>query len=692
MFATWRFTGWEFKDRSADPSLTNKICEAASFHSRYCKLIIIAVSIVGGLRARDVAAETGASPTGAAQAYLNLLENFAGYAEQYWNEKAESYDAAGAGVTWARGNGGMCLLHAVLLTEHPNREFFSSKKIPRRVLLDHVRRSIRSLCLTSNVCTDPRAKKPGTWGGQDPERGGWHWQAGLETEHWVLAAHLLAPQLDEDTLALVRQVAGAEADGAAERQIRSARPGDTAADDCSWNAGILGVCAAIYADDPRAKKWDECAKRWALNMEGREPDRKSRRMVDGKPLGDWLVSTNVYPDFTLENHGFWDLPYQTSFADLNEAILAHKICNRPVPEAFHAHVLVEGDEILKWLVMPDGDLLCPQGIDWAERDVQHSWAFTELGTLLNQPWALAAEARCLGLLTRRQAALGDGSIHALDFGYQTDLARVWTTSYLLHKYFEKPDRGSSFDEPRGAKLYPHVAVAVYRTPDLVSSVTWFHSRQAIMVAPNNLAALAERPAFTRWDRESGTGWIVLKGDPKHRGFRMKGETRIERDGGTLTVTFAREIPGMVRQQISYCALPSGAVVASSAWHALKDVDIAEVVDHPFRWVEIPRFISKPKVTEPAPQAWIIDDKLQMQVCGGTAGEIAPDGINGAVRRNFLAKAGDVFQQSVCVYQPIVSGNTHSDVKCDADSIQIGKQRILLGRDGELSLKNSARRD
>jgi hypothetical protein len=67
--------------------------------------------------------------------------------------------------------------------------------------------------------------------------------------------------------------------------------------------------------------------------------------------------------------------------------------------------------------------------------MKHSWAFTELGTLLDQPWARAAEARCLNLLTRRQAVFGGGSIHALDFGYETDLAVVWTYSFLLHKFW-----------------------------------------------------------------------------------------------------------------------------------------------------------------------------------------------------------------------------------------------------------------
>ena len=623
-----------------------------------CRRTLFVVLVAASLPVSVSSAKENGQRSKAAQAYLDLLENFAGYAEQHWNEKQESYDAAGAGVTWARGNGDVCFVNAVLLTEYPDREAFSPKKIHRDVLLDHVRRTLRTLCLTSNVCTDPRARKPGmpeSWGGPDKTgRGGWHWQSGLETEHFVVAAKLLERQLDKDTLALVRQVAGAEADGAI-RTIPSARKGDTAADDCSWNAGILGVVAAVYPDDPRAKKWDEWAKRWALNTESREPDHTSKRMIDGKPLGEWLVSVNAFPDLTIENHGFWDLPYQTSFADHNVAIVTHKICGRPVPEALYANAREEGDEILKWLVTPDGDLLCPQGIDWAERDVQHSWAFAELGTMLDQPWARAAEARCLELLTRRQKAFGDGSIHALDFGYQTDTARIWTASYLLHKYFPKPDTSPKFDEPRGAKIFPYVAAAVHRSPDLISSVTWFRSRQAVMVSPNNLDAVAGRPSFTRWDHESGTGWVVPKGERKHRAFEVDGEPRINQDGGALTVSFARQVPRVARQEIGYCALPSGVVVVFSRWRALGDVEIGELVDHPFRWVEIKDFITKPSVEQKPSNVWNIDGKLEMRVLGDVEGGIASDGVNGAVRRDFSAKEGDVLLDTVCVYQPIVAG-------------------------------------
>jgi hypothetical protein len=109
------------------------------------------------------------------------------------------------------------------------------------------------------------------------------------------------------------------------------------------------------------------------------------------------------------------------------------------------------------------------------------------------------------------AVFGDGSIHALDFGYETDLASSGRSVFCCTNILPA-ESGLAFDEPRGAKIFPHVAAAVYRTPDLVSSVTWFRSRQAIMISPNNLEALAERPAFTRYDSSSGTGWIAFAGE------------------------------------------------------------------------------------------------------------------------------------------------------------------------------------
>ena len=68
----------------------------------------------------------------------------------------------------------------------------------------------------------------------------------------------------------------------------------------------------------------------------------------------------------------------------------------------------------------------------------------------------------------------------------------------------------------------------------------------------------------------------------------------------------------------------------------------------------------------------IDGKLQMQVINGVPGEIVGDGINGSARRDFAAKAGDVFQSSVCIYQPLVAGRTPCEAKGDGKTLRLGE--------------------
>jgi hypothetical protein len=278
------------------------------------------------------------------------------------------------------------------------------------------------------------------------------------------------------------------------------------------------------------------------------------------------------------------------------------------------------------------------------------------------------------LLTKRQAVFGDGSIHALDFGYETDLAVVWTFSFYCTNISPKPKRSCIRRTARREDFPARRAAAVYRTPDLVSSVTWFRSRQAIMVSPNNLEALSDRPAFTRYDPSSGTGWITLAGEKKRRAFRVRGEPRISEEADAFTVSFTREMPNLVRQRIDYCALPTGEVAVFSRWQALGDIEVSELVDHPFRWVEIEKFITKPDAKQIAPGVWEIDGKLQMQVLGGTPGEIASDGLNGAVRRDFSAKAGEALQSSVCIYQPLVVGRRPCEAKIDGNTLLLGDWR------------------
>ncbi len=363
-----------------------------------------------------------------------------------------------------------------------------------------------------------------------------------------------------------------------------------------------------------------------------------------------------------------------------------------MPESFHLH-LQEEAEILKWMVLADGDLLCPQGLDWAERDVQHSWAFTELGSLGDMPWGAECRAWPLPSIcsSSGQAKFGDGALHANDFGYETDLINCWCYSLYMHKYFGKGDADEKFDEPQGAKVFPYVDVAVDRTPDMVSSITWFRSRQAVMIVPNNLDTLGEYPSFTAYrcrakDKQmSGLGYVMLEGDKGLRAFKVDGDPRISNDQGALLVLFDRSLPNAATESVGYCALPTGEVAVFTHWKALKDIKIAQMVNHPFYWMAIPGYLPERTATESS-GAWSIDGKLRMQILGGAPAKQVKGGLIGSARMQpFAAKAGEVFEDSVCVYQPEISGRTPSSVSGDASHVIVGAWSVTRDSDGHLTV-------
>jgi hypothetical protein len=300
---------------------------------------------------------------------------------------------------------------------------------------------------------------------------------------------------------------------------------------------------------------------------------------------------------------------------------------------------------------------------------------------------------------KRQAAFGDGSMHALDFGYQTDLANCWANSFLLHKYFGKkePFPDTSFDEPRGAKIFPYVKVGVFRTPDMVSSISWYGPRQAMMVVPNNAEALGEYPSLTAYrgniieSQLSGLGYLTLAREKKPRRLRVDGEADVSEDHGALTVNFTRSIPQIAKQQIGYCALPSGEVIVSSKWEALEDINVALLADHTFYWLDIPGWLPTRTAKKQADGSWNIDDKLSMQIIGEASGEAVEGGLLAAVNRDFEAKKGDVLQDTVCVYQSILPDQPSSKISGDVNELQIGNTWTLRKEaDGTLKLSPAKR--
>src|SRR6185436_3883691 len=86
-----------------------------------------------------------------------------------------------------------------------------------------------------------------------------------------------------------------------------------------------------------------------------------------------------------------------------------------------------------------------------------------------------------------------------------------------------------------------------------------------------------------------------------------------------------------------------------------------------------------KVKSLGKDVWSIDGKLQMQVLEGAGGKIESDGLLGSVRTGpFSVKAGEIIQDTVCIYQPIggLTNYLKRFATSTAEEIDLGNMVIL----------------
>jgi hypothetical protein len=436
---------------------------------------------------------------------LDILQTFVPHAESYWRASdlkepdTGYYAATGSGVTQPRGAGDVAEVEATLLTARPDQASFGG--IPRATMLDHTIQSIRHEALT-NVLSGAGYKR---WGNGT-------WQASLETYGWGFAAHLLWGDLEPDTRALVQRVVTSEADILITKPIASGEYGDTGAEDSGWNTPTPALAAIMFPDDPHAADWRRTAEKLALNASSTAADRTSDQLVDGTPLSQWIASTNLHPDLTLENHGFFNPIYQqVTHTNIGEAAMMDAQAGQPVPQAFSFRTEEIWNHILGPLSTDDGDITMPAGQDWTSKDFQHLDYLSILATRFHRADASVLESRALGTVARRQASHPDGAI--LDqpaLGYESMLVKRLAAAYWNHTVFgpsPTPDE-ATYDAARattgGVHQYPFIDVVENRSPQALATMSWDDARPMGLFLPG-LGGHADDPVFSAYPVGSLTG-------------------------------------------------------------------------------------------------------------------------------------------------------------------------------------------
>jgi hypothetical protein len=116
-----------------------------------------------------------------------------------------------------------------------------------------------------------------------------------------------------------------------------ATPGDTRAEDDSWNAGLLSLAAAMMPRAPHAALWRAQGAELATAAFATHADDSSPTLVNGVSLADRLQGFNAYPDGSVENHAIIHPDYASSVQLLWLAADFDRLARQRAPEALFHH-------------------------------------------------------------------------------------------------------------------------------------------------------------------------------------------------------------------------------------------------------------------------------------------------------------------------------------------------------------------
>ncbi len=513
-----------------------------------------------------------------------MLLDYRRYAETLWQQPV-ALDATQSMGFWGsgRGEGGnegaravtnTALVYALLFREG-DRAFSVAQRI--------------APALRYTAATHVSGAQKGT----DGKQWGNSWQSAMWAGNLGMAAWLVRDQLDEATLAAVNRVVAFEADRFIDQKPPSMAPGDTKAEENAWDLTASSSALLLMPDHPHAGAWHQTVLRYGFNSLSVPADQNSTQMADGKMVRDWVSTVQQNPDFTLENHRIFHPVYaMVAPATLAQAAVAYRLGGKPVPQALQ-HSVVNGWNMLRYVALPDGEWLYPQGLDWDLHDYEHLHYWTMLGTLYRDPLAALLEKRTVGYARKRQILNGDGRFvgpsSSLGFAREAVQAERVAFSLLMHQVFEPPaptnamattmtdqaqwQRAVSAMAP--VRAFDGAGFVVHRTPRGVLSFSW-KNRLMGLATPQSQTHL-DAPYVTTPLLTSLTGRFTLQEPPDKNSARFQVlRQAVATDKNGFSLAIESEINnGALRQQIAVASLEPGILVYLDRVVAQKDVTVLE---------------------------------------------------------------------------------------------------------------------
>lgn len=375
------------------------------------------------------------------------------------------------------------------------------------------------------------------------------WESSLWAMSVAYSAYFQWDNLSDRQRQCVYSLLRAECNCQLERQVPTGCRGDTKAEENGWEADVLAATLGLFPHDTLASQWFEKMRLFAANAYSHPTDATDSTVVDtdynDRTVADLHVGSNLYEDYTLQNHNLFHTSYQNVvMQELGEAALALRLFQGD-EQKWHSRTLmhnnrVVADSVLYWLALADGELAMPNGNDWSMFLFDQITSYSTLATFMRDPDALLLENLAYKQIRARQTTTPDGSwllrpdVSARRMGVQAH--RVMMT-YLMHLAMPTADlQPTAWDDFRrahsAARIFPCQNVVRAFSPQRFTTFSW---SEGIRSYTGYFAAnCPDRNKIVVPYRAHNTGnllgWYEVKGRRINARPVMPGHYRLEGDG------------------------------------------------------------------------------------------------------------------------------------------------------------------
>ncbi len=421
-------------------------------------------------------------------------------------------------------------------------------------------------------------------------------QVGTGLAMFGIAAWFLWEDLDEETKRMCYRVITDYAERWADYEPREGVYYNTQCEENAWTASGIAVAAHMFPTDPRAEKWKNGCISWMLDSASIPTDQyDTSRLNDGTRLCDRLDHITFHPDFTTENHGIVHPDYMLAALTYRVRInLFTLLSDGQEYPGLRCHWKEIYDQTLKIWAASDGGAVPVQSQDWWYYKTSYSLtAHTATNLLFHDREAAYLEEITASCAESVQNGNESGCfiendptkciVNARSFqdigDMEISIATHLLTVYLYHYILgmgELPASRPEFEASvAGVHSYPFGGSILKRTEESFSCFSWRNSALAFVLPRDLIWTITTPPC-------SVFGTMEFR-SPSFSGAPLANEMRIHQvtdeyiergeDSFSASARIQRGF-GAIRQDVAFCALPTGDAVYFEQVKAEQDCELS----------------------------------------------------------------------------------------------------------------------